>query len=148
MIDFLLSGYGRSFAFRNTEHTPVPTLDDPEEIRTLQFALEELRQLRGGMDASQYKDYVLTLLFVKYVSDQYAGSRSELIRVPEGASFADVVRLKNDKEIGDQFNVIIPRLGEANDLAGVIDLADFNDENKLGKGKEMVDRLSNLIGTF
>jgi type I restriction enzyme M protein len=102
-------------------------------------------ELRGGMDASQYKDYVLTLLFVKYVSDR---SGRTLLDVPEGASFDDIVRLRGDKEIGDKINKIIARLAEANDLRGVIDIADFNDENKLGRGKEMVDRLSNLVGIF
>jgi type I restriction enzyme M protein len=105
-------------------------------------------ELRGGMDASQYKDYVLTLLFVKYVSDKYAGNRNALIVVPEGGSFADMVKLKGDKEIGDKVNKIIGRLAEENDLKGVIDVADFNDEDKLGKGKEMVDRLSKLIAIF
>ncbi len=105
-------------------------------------------ELRGGMDASQYKDYVLTLLFLKYVSDKYAGDPNALIVVPEGGSFDDMVRLKGDKEIGDRINKIIGRLAEENDLKGVIDVADFNDEDKLGKGKEMVDRLSKLIGIF
>jgi type I restriction enzyme M protein len=105
-------------------------------------------ELRGGMDASQYKDYVLTLLFVKYVSDKYAGEPDGVIMVPEGGSFADMVRLKGDKEIGDKINKIISRLAEENDLKGVIDVADFNDEDKLGKGKDMVDRLSNLISIF
>ena len=106
-------------------------------------------ELRGGMDASQYKDYVLTLLFVKYVSDRYAGDPHALILVPEGGgSFDDMVRLKGDKEIGDRINKIIGRLAEENDLKGVIDVADFNDEDKLGKGKEMVDRLSRLIAIF
>ena len=73
-------------------------------------------ELRGGMDASQYKDYVLTLLFMKYVSDKYAGSPDALIVVPEGGSFADMVRLKGDKEIGDRINTIIGRLAEANGL--------------------------------
>jgi type I restriction enzyme M protein len=104
--------------------------------------------LRGGMDASQYKDYVLVLLFVKYVSDKYAGDPDGLIEIPEGGSFADMVALKGDKEIGDKINVIIARLAEANDLKGVIDVADFNEEEKLGTGKEMVDRLSNLIAIF
>jgi type I restriction enzyme M protein len=98
-------------------------------------------ELRGGMDASQYKDYVLTLLFMKYVSDKYAGKADALIEVPRGGSFAEMVRLKGDKEIGDKINKIIGRLAEANDLKGVIDLADFNDEGKLGAGKEMQDRL-------
>ena len=105
-------------------------------------------ELRGGMDASQYKDYVLALLFVKYVSDKYAGQRDALIDVPVGGGFADMVALKGDKEIGEKINKIIGRLAEANDLKGVIDVADFNDADKLGKGKEMVDRLSNLVSIF
>jgi len=105
-------------------------------------------ELRGGMDASQYKDYVLTLLFMKYVSDKYAGAPGALIEVPKGGSFADMVKLKGDKEIGDKINKIISRLAEANDLKGVIDQADFNDESKLGSGKEMQDRLSKLVAIF
>src|SRR6185503_8985861 len=105
-------------------------------------------ELRGGMDASQYKDYVLTLLFMKYVSDKYAGKPGPLIEIPKSGSFADMVKLKGDKEIGDKINKIIGRLAEANDLKGVIDQADFNDESKLGKGKEMQDRLSKLVAIF
>jgi type I restriction enzyme M protein len=105
-------------------------------------------ELRGGMDASQYKDYVLVLLFVKYVSDKYAGQADALIEVPEGGSFADMLALKGDKEIGDKINKIIARLAEANDLKDVIDVADFNDADKLGKGKDMQDRLSNLVSIF
>ncbi len=105
-------------------------------------------ELRGGMDASQYKDYVLVLLFVKYVSDKYAGDPNSLIDIPAGGSFADMIALKGDKEIGDKINQIIARLAEANNLTGVIDVADFNDQEKLGKGKEMVDRLSNLVSIF
>ncbi len=105
-------------------------------------------ELRGGMDASQYKDYVLVLLFMKYVSDKASSQKGYLLDVPKGGSFADMVALKGDKEIGDKINKIIARLAEANDLKGVIDVADFNDGDKLGKGKEMVDRLSNLVAIF
>jgi type I restriction enzyme M protein len=105
-------------------------------------------QLRGGMDASQYKDYVLVLLFVKYVSDKYAGQPFAPIKIPQGASFADMAALKGDKEIGDKINKLIGALAKANDLRGVIDVADFNDPDKLGRGKEMVDRLSNLVAIF
>jgi type I restriction enzyme M protein len=105
-------------------------------------------ELRGGMDASQYKDYVLTLLFVKYVSDKYAGKPNALIEVPNGGGFDDMVSLKGDKDIGEEINKIIARLAEANDLKGVIDVADFNDDDKLGSGREMVERLSRLIGIF
>ena len=105
-------------------------------------------ELRGGMDASQYKDYVLTLLFMKYVSDKYAGKPDALIEVPEGGGFSDMVKLIGDKEIGDRINKIIGTLAEANELQGVIDQADFNDDSKLGRGKEMQDRLSRLVAIF
>jgi type I restriction enzyme M protein len=80
-----------------------------------------------------------------YVSDKYAGQKGGILVVPPGGSFTDMVVLKGDKEIGDKINKIIGKLAEANDLKGVIDVADFNDDSKLGRGKEMVDRLSNLI---
>ncbi len=104
-------------------------------------------ELRGGMDASLYKDYVLTLLFLKYVSDKhkYGGG---MIEMPAGTTFDDIVTLKNTADIGDRLNKIIAQIAEANDLKGVIDVADFNDEDKLGKGKDMIDRLSKLVGIF
>ena len=104
--------------------------------------------LRGGMDASQYKDYVLTLLFLKYVSDKAKANPYAMIEVPEGASFDDMVKLKGNKNIGEGINKVINLIAEANDLQGVINVADFNDEDKLGKGKDMIDRLSNLVGIF
>ena len=97
------------------------------------FSVESCDELRGGMDASQYKDYVLVLLFVKYVSDKYAGKKDALLDVPAGGSFADMVALKGDKEIGDKMNKIIGKLAEANDLKGVIDVADFNDATSSAK---------------
>ncbi|WP_138432396.1 type I restriction-modification system subunit M [Winogradskyella algicola] len=108
-------------------------------------------ELRGGMDASQYKDYVLTMLFVKYVSDKYAGTTNvmSLIEVPEGASFDDMVALKGQPDIGDRINKEILRpLFAANGLEGAMELADFNDDDKLGTDKEKVDRLSKLIAIF
>ena len=103
-------------------------------------------ELRGGMDASQYKDYVLVLLFIKYVSDKYAGKPFAPITIPPGTSFADMVALKGSSDIGDQINKkIIAPLAEANQLS---DLPDFNDAAKLGSGKEMVERLTNLIAIF
>ncbi|WP_258376538.1 type I restriction-modification system subunit M [Curtobacterium sp. MCBD17_028] len=105
-------------------------------------------QLRGGMDASQYKDYILTLLFMKYVSDKAKSDPDSLIDVPEGGSFDDMFAAKGDKEIGDRFNKIIGKLADANGLRNVIDQADFNDSEKLGSGKEIQDRLSKLVTIF
>ena len=103
-------------------------------------------ELRGGMDASQYKDYVLVLLFIKYVSDKYAGVTYAPITIPDGASFSDMVALKGKSDIGDQINKkVVGPLANANKLS---DMPDFNDATKLGTGKEMVDRLTNLIAIF
>ncbi|MDP2157408.1 MAG: N-6 DNA methylase, partial [Nitrospirota bacterium] len=103
-------------------------------------------ELRGGMDASQYKDYVLVMLFIKYVSDKYAGVPYAPITIPKGACFNDMVALKGKPTIGDDINKkIIGPLADANKLS---DMPDFNDVTKLGSGKEMVDRLTNLIAIF
>lgn len=106
-------------------------------------------ELRGGMDASLYKDYVLTILFLKYVSDKYASNPNALLEIPKGSTFQDMINLKGDPYIGDKINKhIIAPIAEANDLKGVIDQTDFDDDDKLGSGKEKVKRLSNLIGIF
>lgn len=105
-------------------------------------------KLRGGMDASQYKDYILTLLFVKYVSDKYKDAPYGAIAIPKGASFEDLVALKGNKNIGEEIDKLIAKLAEANNLTGIIDNAHFNDEAKIGKGDEMVDKLSGLIAIF
>jgi type I restriction enzyme M protein len=104
--------------------------------------------LRGGMDASQYKDYVLVLLFMKYVSDKYAGRDDGLIEIPEGCSYPDIVALAGTKNIGEDIDKKIAEVAKANDLEGVITLASFNDDEKLGKGKELVERVSNLVKEF
>ncbi|MGX5845511.1 N-6 DNA methylase [Mesorhizobium sp. PL10] len=102
--------------------------------------------LRGSMDAPSYKDYVLSLLFVRYVSDKYAGKPFGDITVPSGSSFADLVALKGKSDIGDQINKnIIGPLAKANKLGG---FPDFNEDSKLGKGKEKAERLTNLIAVF
>ena len=110
---------------------------------------EACDELRGGMDASQYKDYVLVVLFIKYLSDKKkSGDKSLLIELPKGCSFDDLVLLKGSKDIGEKMNVILGRIAEANDLEGVVNNADFADETKLGKGKDLVDTVSGLIGVF
>ncbi len=106
-------------------------------------------ELRGGMDASQYKDYVLSLLFIKYVSDKYAGVTFSPITIPSGASFTDMIALKGNPEIGDKINKeIIAPLADANQQLSQADFPDFNDATKLGDGKEREDKLTNLIAIF
>lgn len=105
-------------------------------------------ELRGGMDASQYKDYVLVVLFVKYVSDRFKNDPDSLIELPDGCTFDDFIALKGKSNIGEEINKKMSALAEANDLSGVINVADFCDEQKLGKGKDLVDTVSNLIGIF
>lgn len=108
---------------------------------------ESCDQLRGGMDASLYKDYILTLLFVKYVSDR-AGQPDALIDVPPGASFTDMKALRGSKDIGEGMDTIIARIAEENDLSGVIDRAFFNDPEKFGRGTKMINTLTALINIF
>src|SRR5438132_2666758 len=106
-------------------------------------------ELRGGMDASQYKDYVLVLLFIKYVSDKYAGQPYAPIAIPDGAGFRDMVALKGKPDIGDQINKkIVAPLVKANQQLSLSDFPDFNDPVKLGDGKERQDRLTNLVAIF
>ena len=108
-------------------------------------------ELRGGMDASQYKDYVLFMLFIKYISDKYVGidAFEPPVTIPPGASFMDMVELKGKIDIGDKINTqIIQQLIDSNLRLARTDFPDFNDPNKLGEGKAMVDRLTNLISIF
>ncbi|OAI22317.1 type I restriction-modification system subunit M [Methylomonas koyamae] len=108
-------------------------------------------QLRGGMDASQYKDYVLFMLFIKYITDKYADSDdfAPPVVIPPGASFKDMIALKGKSDIGDKINTqIIAPLVNANSRLALSDFPNFNDPNKLGEGNDMVEKLSNLIGIF
>lgn len=101
-------------------------------------------ELRGSMDASQYKDYVLVLLFMKYVSDK----KDPLVELKPGTTFYDMLQHRGKSDIGDQINKIIGEFAKNNNLSGIITEADFNDDSKLGTGKEKVDRLTNLLNIF
>lgn len=110
---------------------------------------ESCNELRGSMDASQYKDYILPLLFIKYVSDKYAGKKDALITIPEGASFEDLVKMKGKDGIGDYINKhILAPIDRENGFDMLTKMADFNDEDKLGKGKELIEKLSKLVAIF
>ncbi|GAA6875836.1 type I restriction-modification system subunit M [Helicobacter pylori] len=104
--------------------------------------------LRGGMDASEYKNYVLNLLFLKYISDKARNNNFSEIEVPQRCFYEDILALEGDKEIGDKLNKIIAKIAKKNQLEGVIDSVDFNDNTKLGEGKAMIDTLSNLVKIF
>ena len=95
---------------------------------------------------SQQLKSLLVMLFIKYVSDKYAGVAFAPITIPAGSSFTDLVALKGTADIGDAINKkIIAPLAKANSLS---DMPDFNDATKLGTGRELVDRLTNLIAIF
>ena len=108
-------------------------------------------ELRGGMDASQYKDYVLFMLFIKYITDKYGNSTdfAPPVTIPKGASFKDMIALKGKSDIGDKINTqVIAPLVQANDRLARSDFPDFNDSNKLGEGQAKVERLTNLVNIF
>jgi type I restriction enzyme M protein len=108
-------------------------------------------ELRGGMDASQYKDYVLFMLFIKYISDKYADSDdfAPPVIIPKGASFKDMIALKGKPDIGDKINKkVIQPLIDANARLARSDFPDFDDSNKLGEGADKVEKLTNLIAIF
>jgi type I restriction enzyme M protein len=108
-------------------------------------------ELRGGMDASQYKDYVLFMLFIKYITDRYGNSKdfAPPVTIPKGASFKDMLALRGKSDIGDKINTqVIAPLVQANDLLARSDFPDFNDSNKLGEAQAKVERLTNLINIF
>src|SRR5262245_37543281 len=108
-------------------------------------------ELRGGMDASQYKDYVLFMLFIKYITDKYGNSTdfAPSVTIPKGASFKDMLKLRGKSDIGDKINTqVIAPLVQANARLARSDFPDFNDSNKLGDGQAKVERLTNLINIF
>jgi len=105
--------------------------------------------LRGGMDASEYKNYILTLLFVKYISDKYKNEPYADIEIPSGCSFDDMSKLKGQDGIGEKINIILDELGKKNEkLKPIFDAVNFNDPAKLGNAKEIKDKLTGLISNF
>ena len=128
--------------------SPIMALRNPDLYASIWASCDELR---GGMDASQYKDYVLFMLFIKYISDKYGDAQTFAppVIIPKGASFKDMVALKGNSNIGEKINTqIIQPLINQNTKLSSGDFPNFNDSTKLGEGNDKVERLSNLIAIF
>ncbi|MBQ6112007.1 MAG: SAM-dependent DNA methyltransferase, partial [Synergistaceae bacterium] len=109
---------------------------------------EACNKLRGGVEPARYKDYVLVLLFFKYISDKYNNDPYSDFTVHEGASFETLINAKGKKEVGETVNKTLQRFLEANKLTGSLPAVSFENTNELGTGKELIDRVSGLIGVF
>ena len=124
---------------------------------------------RGTVDPAQYKDYILVMLFVKYVSDVFQdhwdelkkefGDDEERIRrrlsrdrfqLPKGCSFEAVYEQRNEANLGEIINHALEEIEEANKkkLEGVFRNIDFNSESNLGRTKERNVRLKSLLEDF
>jgi type I restriction enzyme M protein len=124
---------------------------------------------RGAVDPAQYKDYILVMLFLKYISDlwndhletyrkQYGDDEARIRRrlererfiLPEGASFYDLHAQRNEPNIGELINIALEKIEDANraKLEGVFRNIDFNSEANLGRPKDRNRRLKNLLEDF
>lgn len=109
---------------------------------------EACNKLRGGVEPARYKDYVLVLLFFKYVSDRYKGQPFAEFTIREGASFEDLIAAKGKSDVGERVDKIIQKFLEDNRLQGSLPDVSFNNPDELGTGKELVDKVSGLIAVF
>lgn len=109
---------------------------------------EACNKLRGGVEPSRYKDYVLVLLFFKYVSDRYKGQPFAEFTISKGASFEDLIDAKGKSDVGERVDKIIQKFLEDNRLQGSLPDVSFNNPEELGSGKELVDKVSGLIAVF
>jgi len=124
---------------------------------------------RGVVDPAQYKDYILVMLFLKYISDlwndhlaqyrkQFGGDEVRIRRrlererfvLPEGASFYDLYEQRDAANIGELINIALEKIEDANraKLEGVFRNIDFNSEANLGRVKDRNRRLKNLLEDF
>lgn len=141
--------------------------DQQREIN--EVAWKACDTFRGVIDPSDYKNYILVMLFVKYISDvvrdyrdrymrEYNGDSvrverrlsRERFQLPEGADFKSLYQLRNEPDIGERINIALENIEEANKekLEGVFREVDFNSEGKLGQTKDRNARLKHLIEDF
>lgn len=109
---------------------------------------EACNKLRGGVEPARYKDYVLVLLFHKYVSDRYKGDPLSVYNITDATSFDALKEAKGKPDIGERVDKIIRQFMEDNHLQGSLPDVSFNNTDELGSGKELVDKVSGLIGVF
>ena len=124
---------------------------------------------RGAIDPSEYKNYILTMLFIKYMSDLWKDKREEYARkyngdearieralkrerftVAKGADFDSIYAQRNESNLGEIINIALEKIEEANKgkLENVFRNIDFNSEPALGQTKERNRRLKNLLEDF
>lgn len=109
---------------------------------------EACNKLRGGVEPARYKDYVLILLFHKYVSDRYKGDPFSFYNITDETSFDALQEAKGKSDIGERVDGVLRKFMEDNQLQGSLPDVSFNNTDELGSGKELVDKVSGLIGVF
>lgn len=115
---------------------------------TLTKCANKLRS-NSGIGAESFKNYVLIILFLKYVSDKVKSGDNTVLEIPEGCYFEDIVALKGKKTIGDSLNKIIEKISAANGLQDIINLSDHDFcDKKLGNAEDSSKLISELIAAF
>lgn len=119
-----------------------------EIYSTLTKCANKLRS-NSGIGAESFKNYVLIILFLKYISDKVKSGDNTVLEIPEGCYFEDIVDLKGKKTIGDSLNKIIEKISAANGLQDIINLSDHDFcDKKLGNADDSSKLISELIAAF
>ena len=123
-------------------------LKKSEIYSTLTKCANKLRS-NSGIGAESFKNYVLIILFLKYVSDKVKSGDNTVLEIPDGCYFEDIIALKGKKNIGDSLNKIIEKISEANGLQDIINLSDHDFcDKKLGNAEDSSKLISELIAAF
>ena len=123
-------------------------LKKSEIYSTLTKCANKLRS-NSGIGAESFKNYVLIILFLKYVSDKVKSGDNTVLEIPDGCYFEDIVALKGKKTIGDSLNKIIEKISSANGLQDIINLSDHDFcDKKLGNAEDSSKLIAELISAF